>query len=455
MSRSGAALGVALLMVAALLFFPDGRGYAVAYTSAGTGDWNAPATWTPQGTPGVGDTVTIATGHTVTVSDARSIDAVTVDAGGTLANNSTLTISETLSGGGSLVQGVSSTLGLSAAAAPTITTLDATTNQPNTVRYEGGAQTAASIPYSNLTFAGSGAKAWTPSTVNGALTLSGTATYTAATPLTVGGDLNVQGGTLSSADTITVSGNTTISGTGTFAIISTTGTKTFTGDVTVSGGTWDNSTRAEPVALGGSLTLVSGTFASGTPVYTMTGNGATLSGSLTVAALTVSGTGNVTVSGSPTVGELVITSPSKVTNDGSLTVTTNITGTGTIVNAANRTLFMQGTAAATVTGFDMTTNTPNTVEYNRNDGSSQALRTNSTFHHLVLSGNGAKTGDAGGVVRGNLTVLRLPPASHWSTSSPRPTRSPASALATAWTGSPSLPRTESRARTTSSSRDSP
>jgi len=403
-TRFGAALGIALLVLVAFLLGPQSRVFADAHISTGSGDWNLASTWAPDSVPEPGDTVTILSGHTVTVSNAHTIAAVTVEAGGTLANNSTLTISGALSGGGSLVQGVSSTLGLAAAAAPTITTLDTTTNQPNTVRYEGAAQTASSITYSNLTFAGSGEKTWTPSTVNGAFTVSGTATYTASASLTMGGDLNVQGGTLSSANTIQVYGSTTISGTGTFAITSVTGTKTFNGDVIISGGTWDNSAVAEPVSLGGSLTLVSGTFLSGAPVYTMTGNGATLSGSLTVAALTVSGTGNVTASGSPTVGALVITAPSTVTNDGSLTVTTSITGTGTMVNATNRTLFIQGTAASTVTGFDMTTNTPNTVDYNRSDGSSQTLRTNSTYHHLVLSGDGTKLLGTGSVVRGNLTV---------------------------------------------------
>ena len=40
---------------------------SVAFNSAQTGMWTDPDTWTEDGVPGIGDTVTIATGHTVTV----------------------------------------------------------------------------------------------------------------------------------------------------------------------------------------------------------------------------------------------------------------------------------------------------------------------------------------------------------------------------------------------------
>jgi len=53
-------------------------------TSAGTGLWSAPATWTPVGVPGSGDAVTIAAGHTVTIDTAASAFSVTVAGTGIL-----------------------------------------------------------------------------------------------------------------------------------------------------------------------------------------------------------------------------------------------------------------------------------------------------------------------------------------------------------------------------------
>jgi len=393
--------GVVLLT----LFLVQERAFGVAYVSAGTGDWNTPATWAPEGVPGAGDSVTVAPGHTVTVSSAVTVDAVTIDGGGVLANNSTLSITGALNGAGSLNQGTSAVLALSAEGAPTVTTLDTTTNQPNTVDYNRtGVQTVRSITYSNLRLSGSGAKTWTPSTVNGALTIAGTATYTTSGNVVLGGDLNVQGGAFSVGHQVIVNGGTTLSG-GTFTItggVAANTNRRFAGDVTINGGTWDNAANLA-VLLEGSLTYVSGTFTSGTQIYTMTGGGALLSGSLLVNALTVSGTGNISATGSPTVGALAITSPATVTNDGALTVTTSLTGTGTLINGANRTLSYEGTGAPAPV-FDMTTNTPNTFAYNRSAGGNQAIKTNTTYHHLLLAGTDAKTGGASSVVNGNLTV---------------------------------------------------
>lgn len=53
----------ALVFSAGVLAHSTAR--AVIYVSAGSGAWDAPATWTPPGVPGFGDNVTIAAGHTV------------------------------------------------------------------------------------------------------------------------------------------------------------------------------------------------------------------------------------------------------------------------------------------------------------------------------------------------------------------------------------------------------
>jgi hypothetical protein len=94
---------------------------AVTRTSATTGDWNTPTTWSPSGVPACGDVVTIAAAHTVTVSatPASGIAGLTINAGGTLVNaGGTLTVgctnnnaiftnfgTNTVSGGTLLVNG--------------------------------------------------------------------------------------------------------------------------------------------------------------------------------------------------------------------------------------------------------------------------------------------------------------------------------------------------------------
>ncbi|MGL2964919.1 beta strand repeat-containing protein [Flavobacterium sp. RSB2_4_14] len=60
-----------------------------------SGDWNTPATWSPSGVPACGDVVTIAAGHTITVSatPATGVAGITINAGGTLVNaGGTLTV---------------------------------------------------------------------------------------------------------------------------------------------------------------------------------------------------------------------------------------------------------------------------------------------------------------------------------------------------------------------------
>jgi len=55
---------------------------AADYTSTGSGDWDVLATWGGSGTPGSGDTVTIANTHTVTLTQNEGCDALMVNSGG-------------------------------------------------------------------------------------------------------------------------------------------------------------------------------------------------------------------------------------------------------------------------------------------------------------------------------------------------------------------------------------
>ena len=56
--------------------------------SASTGDWNATATWVGGVVPGCTDGVTIASGHTVTVTTTANAANLVINSGGTLVNNS-------------------------------------------------------------------------------------------------------------------------------------------------------------------------------------------------------------------------------------------------------------------------------------------------------------------------------------------------------------------------------
>ncbi len=56
--------------------------------SAATGDWNTATTWVGGVVPGCTDGVTIASGHTVTVTTTANVANLVINAGGTLVNNS-------------------------------------------------------------------------------------------------------------------------------------------------------------------------------------------------------------------------------------------------------------------------------------------------------------------------------------------------------------------------------
>jgi hypothetical protein len=80
--------------------------FAVTKTSAGSGNWNTAATWSPSGVPASADYVIIATGHTVIVDATKSITNVTVNAGGALNwpvnSNKTLTVTGNITNNGTM-----------------------------------------------------------------------------------------------------------------------------------------------------------------------------------------------------------------------------------------------------------------------------------------------------------------------------------------------------------------
>ena len=107
-----------------------------------------------------------------------TISIPSISIGVSVTNNLTtapgLNISTTFAGAGTLTQGTNAIL--TVAATPVVPILAATATG-NTVNYNGAAQTAEVTSYFNLTLSGSGMKTFaTTPTVNGVLSLEGTAT---------------------------------------------------------------------------------------------------------------------------------------------------------------------------------------------------------------------------------------------------------------------------------------
>jgi len=71
-------------VICGLALLASGQVFAVAITSAGTGDWNTAGTWSPAQVPTNADDVAIAAGHTVTVDTSAVAQSLNVAATATL-----------------------------------------------------------------------------------------------------------------------------------------------------------------------------------------------------------------------------------------------------------------------------------------------------------------------------------------------------------------------------------
>jgi MSHA biogenesis protein MshQ len=316
-----------------------------------------------------------------------------------LTNNGTLTASTTLAGSGSLINSATGTLNIGGTSA--ITTLTATA-AGNTVNYTGAAQTVKATAYSNLGLSGSGIKTLTGvTTVGGNLTLSGTATATTAAALAIGGNLNVGVGTTLTvgAFNIGVTGTTSVSGI--LAHSSATGTKTYTGAVTINAG--GSLTNAGNAAITYAAGLVnSGSFASGTGAQTFTNGGLTHNGTSFTAgtgAFIFSTNAQAINCASPLAIPSITVTAVTATNNCNLTVNTALAGTGNLTNAATGTLNITFAGPPGITTLTATA-VGNTVNYT---GAAQTVKA-TAYHHLGLSGSGAKTMTGVTTIGGNLTM---------------------------------------------------
>ncbi|MFA6098034.1 MAG: helix-turn-helix domain-containing protein [Patescibacteria group bacterium] len=262
----------------------------------------------------------------------------------TLADSTAYTI------GGNLV--MSSTANLTVSAGTSIITMTGTSNT-----ITGGGQTIYDLTIN-------------PATA-GTITLQ-------TSGLTLTRNLIVSSGDIFSVGAIalTVTGTSTI--TGTINITSATGTKIFTGLVTVSTttGVWNNSGNSAVTFRGGITN--NNTFTAGSGVHTFDTNSQALTGTFSIPSVTV-------------------TSPTTLTNDGTLTISTALSGTGGLTNSATGTLNIGGTSGITTITASAS---GNTVNYT---GGVQTVHIN-TYHHLTLSGSGAKTMTSVQTVNGNLTL---------------------------------------------------
>ncbi len=305
--------------------------------------------------------------------------AITVTNNGTVTTTAATGITGSVAGS-SWTQGTTGTLNIIGPMLAT-GTLDASANG-NTLNYNGAAQAVkATATYHHLLLGGSGAKTLNATTtaINGDLTTSGTATTALVVGLTISGNLNLGTGTTLTAGAfaLTVTGTTSV--TGTLTISSATGTKAFNGDVTVnSGGIWNNTAANVALTLPGNLSNA-GTFNAGTGVYTFSGSSKTISGTISIPRVTVSGT---------------------YQNNGALTVATALAGAGTLTNGGAATLNINFTGAVGLANLTATAS-GNIVNYGF-AGAQTILAT--TYHHLNLSTSGAKTAGGALTVNGDFTT---------------------------------------------------
>ncbi|MFH1207749.1 MAG: helix-turn-helix domain-containing protein [Patescibacteria group bacterium] len=225
---------------------------------------------------------------------------------------------------------------------------------------------------------------------SGAMTTGGTTTVAQNLTIDASGLLTV------GAHNLTVSGASSI--TGTLTVSSATGTKSFYGDVTVnSGGTW-NETAAENIAFTGNLTNNATTWTASTGVHIFAGASKTISGATATVIPSVSIQAATANTNTLTVATLLtVDSGITLTNNGTVTAATALSGLGGFTNAATGTLNIGGTSGITTL---TATASGNTVNYT---GAAQTVH-NNAYHHLGLSGSGAKTLTDITTVAGNLTM---------------------------------------------------
>ncbi len=253
-----------------------------------------------------------------------------------------------------------------------------------TINYNyAGSQTVYGVIYNSLILSG-GTKTLQSATtsITGNLTLSDHATITTVAGLIIEGNLSI-GNTCSftaAGFNLTINGTTTVGGgtSGGLTFNSTTGIKIFKGLVTINNnGGWNNITINSPIEFQGGITSSSASFNVGSGNQLFTTNPQTITGTFTIAYMTIRGV--------------------TLTNTGTLNTGTTLTGSGGIVQAANAKLNITGLSDSI---FLVATNSGNTVSFS---GPNQYIIP-AHYNNLTLSGSATKAMIGAIVVNGNLTV---------------------------------------------------
>lgn len=226
--------------------------------------------------------------------------------------------------------------------------------------------------YYNLILSGTNTKTTSSGTVNinNDLTIKDNVTYNGSTILNVSGNISVEGTSTFSLGgmSLLLAGNLTI-GNGsaaTFNITSNTGGKNIDGNFTISTNAIFNNSGNEGVQIGGDF-IIQGSATIGTGKYVL------------------NGTSNIISSNSPIqIPDLTINGV--YTNNTSLTVSTNLSGTGTLINNTNSALTIT-TNTISLTTLDASTYI-NTVKY---DMAGAQFIINTNYYNLDLAGSDIKT----------------------------------------------------------------
>ena len=294
------------------------------------------------------------------------------------------------------------------------------------ITVSGDVSIGASTTFNGSTFAHIAAGNWTNSGTfsgsTGTVTLSGVNKIISGAGATTFNNLTITGPgiSVSSSTNITVAGNLTTTGAGTFSQTGG-GTMTMSGsgkaisgsgislnNVTVPGSitTTSSFTIAGDFSIGGSFSATSGTLTLSGTSKTVSGGGA-----LTLNALNVSGSvstaksfsmkSNLSLAGSftATAGTVTFTGTSALSGSPNLF---NVTLNGTKLQLGTASVLgISGALTITSGTFDVTTSTPNTVEYNATGAQSI---TQTTYHNLNLSNGSLKIAGGSLTVNGDLTI---------------------------------------------------
>ncbi|WP_264521971.1 MBG domain-containing protein [Flavobacterium sp. N1994] len=354
-------------------------------------------------------------GASKTISGATALAIPTVTFTGSYTNNGTITSNTTLTLTAALTQGATGILNIGGSVTGSLTASAA----GNTVNYTGAAQTGLVTTYNNLTLSGSLAKTFaTTPTVNGILSLEGTATVSVTSGVvTYGANATLQYNKPASYTATSKEWITPFVATGGI-IIKNTGAITTPGAVQVGNNTNVdlNINTGATLTPGANLITLHGDFINGGTLTSGSG-GVTIAGtSLTqsIDGFTTTGTvsmtktaGTATFAGNVNGGGLTINGTGGTLNLGaglSHTFTGTWTRTAGTLNGGSSTLTLSATPTPiSGTGGTFTAGT-GTVNYNAAGNQTLAVI---TYNNLTLSGSGAKTigtAASGTLTSGNLSI---------------------------------------------------